>query len=276
MRISSLALGAALALIALPATAHVVLVEKTAKPGSNFTAQFHVGHGCSATSPTTILSVTLPDGISGAKGKAPAGWTLKAKGKTLTWRGNNKDAPITENFPVELKLPAKEGPLYFDVVQTCEVGEAKWIERPQGDAKLAHPAPVLMVTNTPPAAKPAPVTISDAWIRSLPAGLPAAGYFTLHNTGTKTLSLTGAASPACGTLMLHQSENSGGMSSMASMMSIDVPAGKSVSFAPTGFHLMCENPKPALKIGAEVPVTLQFSDGSEASAQFPVRNAAGK
>ena len=276
MRNKLLLLGAGFALIAAPAFAHVTLVEKTAKPGSAFTANFHIGHGCGDKSPTTMLSVTMPAGVSGASGKAPAGWTLKTAGKTLIWTGINKNAPITENFPVSMKLPNTEGALYFDVVQTCEVGEEKWVERPQGGTKLTRPAPELMVTNNPPPVKAAAATISQAWIRYLPAGLPAAGYFTIRNTGTKALSLTGAASPACGTLMLHQSEDKGGLSTMASMASVDIAAGKSVSFAPTGYHLMCENPKPALKIGAQVPVTLQFADGSAATAQFSVRNAAGK
>src|SRR6185437_7883869 len=30
------------------------------------------------------------------------------------------------------------------------------------------------------------VKVGDAWLRALPSGLPAGGYFTLHNNGAKT------------------------------------------------------------------------------------------
>jgi copper(I)-binding protein len=36
------------------------------------------------------------------------------------------------------------------------------------------------------------------------------------------------------------------------------------------------NPGPALQIGAKVPVTLDFADGTKITTDFAVRNAAGK
>jgi copper(I)-binding protein len=120
------------------------------------------------------------------------------------------------------------------------------------------------------------LAVSDAWFRALPAGLPAGGYFMLRNNGTAAVSLTGAESSACGMLTLHKSENSGGMSSMMHMENVDVPAGKSVSFAPGGYHLMCTNPAAAMKPGGKVRVTLDFSNGTKLDAVFAVRNAAGK
>jgi periplasmic copper chaperone A len=125
------------------------------------------------------------------------------------------------------------------------------------------------------AAQAAGPTIGNAWFRALPAQLPAGGYFDLHNGGAKTISLVGADSPACGMLMLHKSERSGGMEHMTEVARVDVPPGGTVSFAPGGYHLMCMDPMPMLKIGARVPVTLQFADGTSLRAEFAVRNAAG-
>ena len=110
----------------------------------------------------------------------------------------------------------------------------------------------------------------------MPAGIPSGGYFTLHNNGAKDAVLTGAATPACGSLMLHQSEMTGGMSSMHHVDEVDVPAGGSVAFAPGGYHLMCMDPRPALKLGASVPVTLSFQGAPPLTAQFDVRGATGK
>jgi copper(I)-binding protein len=135
---------------------------------------------------------------------------------------------------------------------------------------------VLLVLGSICGASAAELTVSDAWIRALPRSVPSGGYFTLHNGGTKPVTLTGASSPACGMLMLHKSENHGGMGSMMDADMVDVPAGASVRFAPGGYHLMCTDAGPAIKPGATVPVSLIFNDGKKLAVNFQVRNALGK
>jgi len=127
----------------------------------------------------------------------------------------------------------------------------------------------------PAGAQAAGPSVSGAWFRALPAHLPAGGYFELHNNGTSAISLVGAASPACDTVMLHQSSHSGGMAHMMPVAKVDVPGGGKVSFAPGGYHLMCMKPTPALTPGATVPVTLKFADGTKLDVTFDVRNASG-
>ena len=114
----------------------------------------------------------------------------------------------------------------------------------------------------------------DGWFRALPGTLPAGGYFSVHNAGTKNLAITGASSPACGMLMLHHSSDKGGMSGMEMVDKVEVPAGGGVSFAPGGYHLMCMNPH--MKVGGTAPVTIGLSDGSKVSAPFAVRDARGR
>ena len=77
-------------------------------------------------------------------------------------------------------------------------------------------------------------------------------------------------------LMIHQSSNKGGMSSMDMVERVNVPAGGSIAFAPGGYHLMCTDPKPAMKPGAKVPVVLHLSDGSAVAVGFTVKSASGK
>lgn len=122
----------------------------------------------------------------------------------------------------------------------------------------------------------AEVQVSDAWIRALPAHLPAAGYFTLHNSGKSEIALSGASSSACGMLMLHKSTQSGGMGSMEDVSSVGVPAGGDLKFSPGGYHLMCMDPKDAIKPGGSVEVTFSFADGSKIAAPFAVKDAQGK
>lgn len=120
------------------------------------------------------------------------------------------------------------------------------------------------------------VTVSDGWFRALPAGLPAGGYMTLHNSGDSEAVLTGATSPACGMVMLHKSSDMGGMSRMEMVEKVAVPAHGSVSFKPGSYHLMCMKPvADRMAVGSTVEVTLQFADGTTTSASFRVLNARG-
>ena len=126
------------------------------------------------------------------------------------------------------------------------------------------------------AANAAELTVSDAWILALPSSIPSGGYFNLHNGGKTSVTLTGVSSPACGMLMLHRTENMGGVSQMSDIAGVNVPAGETIKFSPGGYHLMCMNATSAIKPGKMALVTLKFSDGETINAIFAVRNASGK
>lgn len=129
--------------------------------------------------------------------------------------------------------------------------------------------------STPPPSS-SHVTVANGWFRALPANLPAGGYFELRNTGRWPILLRGASSPACGMLMLHKSESKNGVGSMEDVSRLEIPAGGTLSFAPGGYHLMCMDPTRAIAPGGSVAVTLLFSDKTEATTNFAVRNAQGK
>ena len=118
--------------------------------------------------------------------------------------------------------------------------------------------------------------VSNGWFRALPRNLPAGGYFDLENTGRWMIRLTGAASPACGMLLLHKSEETGGVGRMEDVGEVDIPAHGTIRFTPGGYHLMCMDPTAAMKPASSVPVTLKFSDTTTATATFVVRNARGQ
>ncbi|WP_428493705.1 copper chaperone PCu(A)C [Rhodopila sp.] len=126
-------------------------------------------------------------------------------------------------------------------------------------------------------AAPAPdAEVHDARIRVLLASRPAGGYFQLDNHAAEPLTLTGAASPGCGSLMLHRSMNSGGTDSMVAVDHVSVPAHGSIRFAPGGYHLMCMQPAPTLRPGATIPVTLTFAGGGSLTTKFSVEGAHGR
>jgi copper(I)-binding protein len=125
-----------------------------------------------------------------------------------------------------------------------------------------------------PAIAAPPVIVSGGWFRFITPETPAGGYMHLHNgTGADT-ALTGASSPACGMTMLHESINKGGTDRMVHVAAVPVPAGKSVAFAPGGYHIMCM--KPHMHPGQHVPVTLTFKGGQSVTSSFTVYGAEGR
>ena len=115
------------------------------------------------------------------------------------------------------------------------------------------------------------ITVSSAWIRYLPAGVPAGGFFTVHNRGKQSLALIGASSPDYAMVMIHKTIEDGGVSKMVPVDKINLPAGGNVSFHPGGYHLMFMHAKHDIKVGSKITVMLEFSGGQKVPAQFEVR-----
>ncbi len=118
----------------------------------------------------------------------------------------------------------------------------------------------------------ADIALRGAWVRSLPGGAPAAGYFTLENRGPAT-ALVGASSPDYGRVMMHRTVERGGSATMESVARVDLPEGGRVVFQPGGYHLMLMHPKRAISVGTAVTVVLELADGQRFSAPFEVRGA---
>lgn len=140
-------------------------------------------------------------------------------------------------------------------------------------ASLALGVATLVLT----AAAPAPdASVRDSWMRLLLPSRPAAGYFELDNHGASTLTLTGAASPGCGSLMLHRSVHNGGTERMDAISQVAVPAHGTIRFAPGGYHLMCVQPAQGLHPGGTMPVTLTFAGGGELTTNFTIEGPRGR
>jgi hypothetical protein len=117
------------------------------------------------------------------------------------------------------------------------------------------------------------VQVSHAWIRLLPGDLPAGGYATLRNAGEVPLVLIGAESPSYRQVMLHESTTVGGLSSMAMIERLPLPAHATVTLAPGGYHLMLMHAFHPVKPGDRVKVTLRFADGRTLDVEFLARPA---
>lgn len=160
--------AAALVAFASPAAAHVTVSPGEASADGFATVTFTVGHGCED-SPTTSVSVTIPDGIDATTPGVNPGWAIEretaplddadASGEpdeatervaTVTWTaepGNALPSDELTFFAMSVRMPDDAGEtLYFPVVQTCEEGTARWIEIPEGDDEPEFPAPGVVLT----------------------------------------------------------------------------------------------------------------------------------
>jgi copper(I)-binding protein len=137
-------------------------------------------------------------------------------------------------------------------------------------AALALGLPVLAVL-ADPSAPPPPVHVISAWIRWLPAGLPAAGYLTLANTGAKPIELESATSPSYGDVSIHRSIKQGTTEEMVPVQEITLQPHRTLAFESTGYHFMLTKPAPSADTSATIPITLRFADGSSMMVRFEVR-----
>lgn len=154
----------AFALVASPALAHVTANPSSAEPDGYFRTAFRVGHGCDG-SPTTSVSVQIPDGVVSVRPEAVPGWEIETvigelaepfdnHGETVTegvrevtWSGGELPDEHFLEFGLSMRLPDTAGEtLYFPFVQECPDGEEAWIEIPdtveQWD-ELDSPAPFV-------------------------------------------------------------------------------------------------------------------------------------
>jgi len=119
------------------------------------------------------------------------------------------------------------------------------------------------------------MSVSHATLRVISPATPAAGYFDIRNLENWPLTLVGASSPACGSLMMHRSSTAGGMASMRDAGAIILAPRQTVRFQPGGLHLMCMDPSPSLMSARTVPVRLLLRHYQPVDVVFTVTDALG-
>jgi uncharacterized protein YcnI len=130
----------ALVLTIGPAAAHVEPEPARVKPGKAVIVAFTPEHGCDD-SPITKMTFRVPKGAQDAAPEPKDGWTGTTTGKTITFSGGSMPADDTDAFSISFTAPKDKGVLTWKVIETCEQGVERYIERPDGD----FPAPVVGV-----------------------------------------------------------------------------------------------------------------------------------
>jgi copper(I)-binding protein len=120
------------------------------------------------------------------------------------------------------------------------------------------------------------VTIEDAWVKSAEEGMSAA-FGTLTNTGTDDVTVVSAETAASSMVELHETvENEAGEMVMREIEGgFVIPAGGTLLLEPGASHIMLMDLAAPLQAGAEVTVTLTFSDDSTYEFTAPVKDYSG-
>ena len=115
------------------------------------------------------------------------------------------------------------------------------------------------------------IEVEKAWARATPsAGATGIVYLTLINTGPAADRLIGVSTPLAAAAGLHIMVMEGTVMQMHHLDALDVKPGESVTFKPSGLHIMLTQVKQALKPGDRFPLTLDFEKAGAVEVQVLV------
>jgi copper(I)-binding protein len=115
------------------------------------------------------------------------------------------------------------------------------------------------------------VMVHDAWARAT-AGNSASGaaYLTVTGGGAAD-ELVGVRASVATTAGVHESFTDNGVMKMRPVHSLSVPAGKTVTLAPGGYHIMLMGLKQPLTAGQSFPLTVTFAHAGEVTVEVKVQ-----
>lgn len=147
--------------LAAPASAHVTITPSTTAAGARAVLDVRVPHGCDG-SATTAVTIRIPEQIDTVTPSPSTSWDQELEtesrgdevGERVVAVTYRTDAPLSDDredvVELSVELPEAKGTtLVFPTIQTCEQGEAAWIEIPepgQDPDELVLPAPAMVVT----------------------------------------------------------------------------------------------------------------------------------
>ena len=122
------------------------------------------------------------------------------------------------------------------------------------------------------------ISIEKPFSRATPGGAKVgAGYMTIVNKGAAPDRLVSVASPAADKVEIHEMSMQDNVMKMRELAGgLPIEAGKSVSLAPGGYHLMLLGLKAPLKQGDKIPVTLTFAKAGKVEVTLDVQGIAAQ
>ncbi|HWD14647.1 DUF1775 domain-containing protein [Pseudochrobactrum sp. sp1633] len=222
----------------------------------------------------------------------------------IIWKGGKLPGDFYDEFAVVGKLASfdKDTTLSFPTVQTCENDKTEnWTDiatEGQNPHDLKNPAPQLLVSAS--AAKAADhsahaghanghdnkaaeaVTLGDLTlskahsVATIPNARVAGGYIVITNNGKEDDNLIGGTSDAAGKVEIHEMSMKDNVMKMRKLSEpLAIPAGQTVTLAPSGFHIMFMDLAKPFKEGETVNVELEFEKAGKVNLPFHVNPAKG-
>ncbi len=97
--------------------------------------------------------------------------------------------------------------------------------------------------------------VDDAWVRTTVPGQPSSGAF-MRITADTDSKLLSVSSPVARDVQIHEMSMTDDVMHMGPVESVALPAGKTVSLDPDGYHVMLMGLVGQIKVGDQVPLTL--------------------
>ncbi len=130
---------------------------------------------------------------------------------------------------------------------------------------------LLFVSALPGFAAAADVEAKSVWARgTVPAQMMSGVFMELGSKGGGTL--VGASTPVAEEAEVHEMRLEGGVMKMRAAPRLALPAGKTVTLKPGGYHIMLMGLKQQLKAGDSIPVTLTI-EGPDKKVESVTVNA---
>ncbi|RXJ87836.1 copper chaperone PCu(A)C [Arcobacter sp. CECT 8985] len=118
--------------------------------------------------------------------------------------------------------------------------------------------------------------IEDAYVRATPPGLQnSAAFMTIKNSSDENIALLKAKSNVSKVVELHTHQMKNGIMKMYQVPKIDIAAKGETTLKPGGFHIMLIGLKHPLKVGENVDLTLEFSNGKSQKVSAKIKTVMG-
>lgn len=124
-----------------------------------------------------------------------------------------------------------------------------------------------------PCAARADIVLDHPWAQATPPkALVARAYVKITNSSDETAHLIGVRTDAAGSAEIAGIRILQNVPNLRRLFNIDIPAGRSIVFAPGGYHILLRNLKKPLVAGDKVNIDLLFEDAGDVSGVFTVEN----
>ncbi len=110
--------------------------------------------------------------------------------------------------------------------------------------------------------------IGNYWLQAAPPNAQVMGaYVELSNNTNKTITLSGAYSPAFEMAMIHKTVIVNGIAKMLHQDEIKIETGEKLVFKPGSYHIMLMQPKFKINQGDKIKIHLIYQQGDQRFVQ---------